>query len=101
MKRKIQITIENLLEIFALPCVRSIRIRPAELRADERVYVINNTIEYYAFGFGVTVVTVRKKTGFECWGFNSDEMNALWNLPIGEKYETPDYGNTASVVRLA
>lgn len=80
---------------------RLITIRPDELKDSERVYVINNTVEYYAFGFGVMVVAVSNKLDFETFGFDEEEREALWNLPIGEKFDSRDYGNSASVVRLA
>lgn len=68
-----------------------------------RVFAFNSTIDYNGqkSPFGVIVFAVQKKRDLLELGLHKEELDSVWALEDGEKYDSNDYGNSASIVRLA
>lgn len=82
---------------------QDITINPNDIPFGSRIFVINTTVEYNGYGspFGIQVISVHDKEELIPYGFNTKtELNAIWNLIVGEKYDSEDYENSVNVIRL-
>ena len=84
-------------------------ISPLDYPEGSRVFVIINTCCYNSGCedrdgnnvFGTLVVAVKEKDELSEWGWDERERKAIWMLPIGEKFDSYDYGSDASIIRIA
>ena len=65
----------------------------------EKCFLTANTTEYNCDGnCGVSVGSIEDMMDFG-WS-DEDDIRVLNSMKVGEKYNSPDYGSTAFVIRL-